>query len=92
MESGKSPGTDGIPAEFYKVFWDDLSPFLLDALNSSFTQGHLSISQRRGLITLIPKKDNPLQHLKKLETYKPFKLRLQNCNKSNCSKNKKSFT
>ena len=29
MESGKSPGMDGIPAEFYKVFWDDLSPFLL---------------------------------------------------------------
>ena len=64
MESGKSPGTDGIPAEFYKVFWDDLSPFLVAALNSSFTQGHLSISQRRGLITLIPKKDKPLQHLK----------------------------
>ena len=64
MESGKSPGTDGIPAEFYKVFWDDLFPFLLAALNSAFTQGHLSISQRRGLITLIPKKDKPLQHLK----------------------------
>ena len=64
MESGKSPGTDDIPAEFYKVFWDDLSPFLLAALNSSFIQGHLSISQRRGLITLIPKKDKPLQHLK----------------------------
>ena len=64
MESGKSPGTDGFPAEFYKVFWDDLSTFLLAALNSSFTQGHLSISQRRGLITLIPKKDKPLQHLK----------------------------
>ena len=30
MESDKSPGTDGIPAELnYKVFWDDLSPFLL---------------------------------------------------------------
>ena len=29
MESDKSPGTDGIPAEFnYKVFWDDVSPFL----------------------------------------------------------------
>ena len=64
MEPGKSPGTDGIPTEFYKVFWDDLSPFLLAALNSSFTQGHLSISQRRGLITLIPKKNKPLQHLK----------------------------
>ena len=64
MESGKSPGTGGIPAEFYKVFWDDLSPFLVAALKSSFTQGHLSNSQRRGLITLIPKKDKPLQHLK----------------------------
>ena len=29
MESGKSPGMDGIPAEFYKVFLDDVSPFLL---------------------------------------------------------------
>ena len=30
MESDKSPGTDGIPAEFnYKVFWDDVSRFLL---------------------------------------------------------------
>ena len=30
MQSDKSPGTDGIPAEFnYKVFWDDVSPFLL---------------------------------------------------------------
>ena len=38
MESGKSPGTDSIPAEFFKVFWDDLSPFLVAALNSSFTQ------------------------------------------------------
>ena len=64
MESGKWPGTDGIPAEFYKVFWDDVSPFLVAALNLSFTQGHLSISQRRGLITLMPKKDKPLQHLK----------------------------
>ena len=68
MESGKLPGTDGIPAEFYKVFWDDLSPFFLTAINSSFSQEHLSISQRRGLITLIPKKDKPLQHLKNWRT------------------------
>ena len=61
MELGKSPGTDGIPTE---VFWDDLSHFLLADLNSSFNQGHLSTSQCRGLITLIPKKDKPLQHPK----------------------------
>ena len=60
MEMGKSPGTDGLPAEFYKVFWNDVSTYL----NSSLSKGHLSISQRRGLITLIPKKNKPQQFLK----------------------------
>lgn len=23
MDSHKSPGTDGLPAEFYKTFWDE---------------------------------------------------------------------
>ena len=32
MDSNKSPGTDGIPAEFFKTFWDELSPVLVDAL------------------------------------------------------------
>ena len=27
MASNKSPGTDGLPAEFYKVFWDYVNPF-----------------------------------------------------------------
>ena len=64
MESGNSPGTDGLPAEFYKIFWNDVSTFLIDALNMSFSKGHLSISQRRGLITLLPKKNKPRQYLK----------------------------
>ena len=64
MEMGRSPGTDGLPAEFYKVFWNDVSTYLLASLNSSFSKGHLSISQRRGLITLIPKKNKPQQYLK----------------------------
>ena len=64
MEMGKSPGTDGLPAEFYKVFWNDVSTYLLASLNSSLSKGHLSISQRRGLITLIPKKNKPQQFLK----------------------------
>ena len=38
---------------------------LLASLNSSFSKGHLSIAQRRGLITLFPKKNKPRQFLKK---------------------------
>ena len=64
MEMGKSPGTDGLPAEFNKVLWNNVSTHLLASLNSSFSKGHLSILQRRGLITLIPKINKPQQFFK----------------------------
>ena len=57
MESEKTPGTDGLPAEFYKVFWIDIKTPLIRALNFSHETGQLSITQRRGIIKLIPKKD-----------------------------------
>jgi len=56
MKSGKSPGTDGVPSEFYKVFWNDLAEILINSLNYSYEIGKLSISQRRKIIKLIPKK------------------------------------
>ena len=31
--SDRTPGTDGLPAEFYKFFWNDISTRLLSALN-----------------------------------------------------------
>ena len=64
MESGKSPGTDGLPAEFYKVFWKDVSPILIGSLNRSYQKGKLAITQRKGIISLIPKKDKALNELK----------------------------
>ena len=64
MESNKSPRSDGLPAEFYKVFWNDINQHLFNALNCTYTKGLLSITQRRGLITLIPKKNKPTNRLK----------------------------
>ena len=64
MASDKTPGTDGLPAEFYKVFWGDIEDFLLDALNCAYEKGCLSVSQRRGIITLLPKKNKPVNLLK----------------------------
>ena len=64
MESNKSPGSDGLPAEFYKVFWNDVHHYLLNALNCAYAKGLLAVTQRRGLITLLPKKNKPANFLK----------------------------
>ena len=64
MESNKSPGSDGLPAEFYKVFWNGVHHYLLNALNSAYAKGLLAVTQRRGLITLLPKKNKPANFLK----------------------------
>jgi len=61
---GKSPGTDGLPAEFYKVFLKDISTFLISCLNRSYQKGNLAITQRRGIISLIPIRDKALNGLK----------------------------
>ena len=64
MELEKSPGTDGLPSEFYKTMWIEISEPLLNALNYGFETGELSISQRRGIIKLIPKKSEELYYIR----------------------------
>ena len=59
---------DGIPAEFYRVFWKDQSNLFIKAINTSYNRGRLALSQRRGLIKLIPKKNNILSKLKNWRT------------------------
>ena len=31
FKNGKSPGTDGLPAEFYKMFWNDVIDLVIDS-------------------------------------------------------------
>ena len=57
MECNKTPGSDGLPAEFYKVFWNDIADLFFKSLNYANQTGQLSVTQRRGIIKLIPKKD-----------------------------------
>ena len=56
MNAGKSPGTDGLTAEFYLAFWADIGEDLVEVLNYGFQNGQLSVSQHRGLLSLIFKK------------------------------------
>ena len=66
MEIGKSPGSDGITSEFYKRFWDEIGDDVIQSINSAFDKGELSICQKRGIITLLPKKDKPTDVLNNL--------------------------
>ena len=56
MNAGKSPGTDGLTAEFYLAFWANIGEDLVEVLNYGFQNGQLSVSQHRGLLSLIFKK------------------------------------
>ena len=64
MANNKSPGTDGFPAEFFKFFWSDIGCYLLRSFKHAYNLGRLSITQRRGIITCLPKGDKPRQYLK----------------------------
>ena len=74
MPSSKTPRTDGFPCEFYKAFWSVVGRIFINSLNYSYESGRLSISQRRGIIKLIPKKDSALNLVK---NWRP--LTLLNC-------------
>lgn len=49
-------GKDGFTAEFYVQFFELLAP----DLPAAYLLGEMSISRRRGVITLIPKDDSDL--------------------------------
>ena len=53
---GKTPGTDGFPAEFYHFFWPEINKEMTESFNFVFQSRKLSITQRRGIISLIPQK------------------------------------
>ena len=50
-----SPGSSGFSNEFFKFFWRDLKLFVTKSINHSYEIGMLSVTQRLGIITLIPK-------------------------------------
>ena len=64
MNNNKSPGLDGFTVEFFKFFWVDIGQFTLRSLNFGYRTGSLSITQKQGIITCIPKPNKPRINLK----------------------------
>jgi len=63
FSDNKTPGEDGFIKEFYESFYDLIWRDLLNSYDAAFQNGSLSISQKRGIITLIPKADGDLKEL-----------------------------
>ena len=64
MKNCKTPGSDGFPIEFYKFFWQDIGIYLFKSFQNTFITEQLSINQKRGIITCIPKGDKTRTLLK----------------------------
>ena len=70
MKNNKSPGNDGLPKEFYEVFWNELKYILPEVYNNIFLQGQMTESQRNAIIKLIYKKNDPNE----LKNWRPISL------------------
>ena len=64
MKDNKAPGTDGLPIEFYKMFWNELKDKLMLLYSFSITNGRLNKTARQGLICLLPKGQKDPSYLK----------------------------
>ena len=56
MSFNKTPGTDGLPIEWYIVFWLKIKNIFIASIKFGLHTGKLSTTQREGLISLLRKK------------------------------------
>ena len=64
MSNDKSPGLDGFITNFYKFFWTDIKPIVFESFKYSLQHGELSETQKRGVLSLIPKNGKDTRYLK----------------------------
>ena len=66
MNNNKTPGEDGIPIDFYKVFWLEIKEIFLDMVLENYVQKHMHNSARKGILNLIPKPNKDSRYIKNL--------------------------
>lgn len=76
LQKNKSPGPDGIPAEFYREFQSYLMPYLHQLFTFFGSSGSTSGSFTEALIIVLPKPDKDPTHV---QNYCPISLINQDC-------------
>ena len=69
--SGKAPGMDGLPAEFYKTFWSSIGPFFCKTIKYINTNKTIPQTMNQSLITVCLK---PGKSGEKPADYRPLSL------------------
>lgn len=65
LATRKTPGADGIPAELYQSFKEEISPLLFEAIQQMMEQQHIPEEIAQGTIVLIPKDDSGSNDIRK---------------------------
>ena len=71
MKKESAPGEDGFPVPFYLSFWDIIGDLVTESLLFAWSVGKMSITQRRGIIRLIPKVG---KNLKNVASWRPISI------------------
>ena len=66
MNNNKTPGQDGIPEDFYKVFWTKIKELFMEMLHESYNTKKLHQTARQGILNLIPKQNKDTRQIKNL--------------------------
>ena len=66
MKNDRTPGEDGIPVDFYKVFWSKLKTPFMDMVMDCYQSKILHYTARQGILNLIPKANKDTRYVKNL--------------------------